>query len=55
MKIVNAEWEIRNLGVKTIEISIEKNDTLLSEKDLIATIEKHIRQYEASYVVVKSD
>ena len=55
MKVVDAKWELRNLGVKTIEISIEKKDLMLSETDLLATIEKHRLQYDAKYVVIKAD
>ena len=55
MKCVNAEWELRNLGVKTIEISIEKNDSSLPTSELLQAVENFRQEYDAKYVVVKSD
>lgn len=46
MKIVNADWEYRNLGVTTIEIEIEEYDT----RETILTTIQEIR---AQYIVLK--
>ncbi len=46
MKIVNAEWEKRNLGVETLEINID-------ETDLLETVERILQEMSAEYVVVK--
>ena len=55
MKCVNAEWELRNLGVGTIEISVEKKDSELPPEEILNEIEKFRQEYDAKYVVVKSD
>lgn len=55
MKCVNAEWELRNLGVKTIEISIEKKDSSLPTSEILKAVENFRQEYDAKYVVVKSD
>lgn len=52
MKCVNAFWELRNLGVKTIKIDIEKND---APETVVDMIEDFRRQYDSKYVVVKSN
>ncbi len=52
MKCVNAVWEIRNLGVKTIELEIEKND---APEKIFNEIEGYRLQYDAKYVVIKAD
>ena len=46
MKIVNAEWEKRNLGVETIEISIDRNDSL-------SEVEAAVKNPNAQYIVLK--
>ena len=46
MKIVNAVWEKRNIGVTTIEITIDKTDA-------ISDIEKMLMDTEAEYIVVR--
>jgi len=46
LKIVNADWEYRNLGVTTIEIEIEEYDT----RETILTTIQEIR---AQYIVLK--
>lgn len=53
MKCINAEWELRNLGVRTIEISIEKKDSELPPEEILDAIEKFRREYDAKYLVVK--
>lgn len=55
MKCINAEWELRNLGVRTLEISIEKKDSELPPEEILDAIEKFRQEYDAKYVVVKSD
>ena len=55
MKCINAEWELRNLGVKTIELSIDKEDAELSADELLNIIENYRQLYDAKYVVIKSD
>ena len=46
MKIVNAVWEMRNLGVRTLEITVERDDAL-------AEIEAAVRTPDAQYVVLR--
>jgi len=46
MKIINAEWEKRNLGVKTYEVLIDANDTPES-------VQQELPKLNADYVVVK--
>ncbi|NME82785.1 hypothetical protein [Clostridium sp. SM-530-WT-3G] len=46
MKIIDAFWEKRNIGVDTIEIIIE-------EKDTIDDIEETLRKIDSQYIVVK--
>lgn len=46
MKIINADWELRNLGVTTVEIEIE-------DEDSIEIVEKELENISAKYVVVK--
>ncbi|MGA2405357.1 MAG: hypothetical protein ABSF81_01225 [Bacteroidales bacterium] len=47
MRIIDAFWEKRNLGVNCKEIIIENNDTLISFSNIIGTIES------TEYVVFK--
>lgn len=46
MKVTNAVWEERNLGVSCYEINVEKDD-------LVTDLEKAVQAYKADYVVVK--
>lgn len=46
MKIVNAIWEKRNLGLYCNELTIETEDT-------VETIERDVPKYEKEYTVVK--
>lgn len=46
MKVVDAVWEQRNLGVSCIEITIEKGDT-------VESVRRQIPKYHAQYIVVK--
>ena len=47
-----AEWEIRNLGCRTLEVTLEKSDKL---KYIAQDIENLRMQYDCQYVVVKAD
>ncbi|MBQ8951837.1 MAG: hypothetical protein IJ065_11920 [Eubacterium sp.] len=47
MKIIDAIWEQRNLGVKTYEITIESEDDLLTFAD-------SIKELDGQYLVVKA-
>jgi|GEM_PF-237544 len=53
MKVIEATWEKRNLGVDTIEIQFDKSDSLLKEEELINNIEVAIKDYGSHYIVVK--
>ena len=56
MKVIDAVWEIRNLGKKTIEITIERADiNPFIPTKLLENIEEQRSYYNAKYVVVKSD
>lgn len=46
MKIIDAYWEKRNLGVTTVEVEIEKEDT-------IKEIETALRNLDGEYLVVR--
>lgn len=46
MKIVEATWEKRNLGIKVLEVEIESNDE-------ISTVIEEIDELTADYMVVK--
>lgn len=52
MKCVNAVWELRNLGVKTVKFEIEKNDVL---EECLKKIEEFRLQHDAKYVVITSN
>lgn len=53
MKVVDAVWEKRNLGVNTLEITLEKMDEGKSCEILKADIERIIEEKKAEYVVCK--
>lgn len=46
MNIVNAIWEKRNLGVNTLEITFDQNDS-------IETVEESLKKIKAEYIVLK--
>ena len=46
MRIIDAKWELKNLGVTTEEVEIDRNDG-------IEDIQSAIDQLEAKYQVVK--
>lgn len=50
MKIIDAEWEIRNIGVKTFEIMVDKEDTM----EKFEEEERNIIDKKAEYIVVKT-
>lgn len=45
MKIVDAVWEKRNLGVETVDFTIEENDEIQNVKELLL-------KYDAPYQVM---
>lgn len=51
MKIINAEWEKRNLGVRTIEIVFEKNGD--EEESVFEEIDHIIKKNRIQYAVCK--
>ena len=53
MKIVDAFWELRNLGKKTLEITFEPEDFKLTPKEIYQLIENLRVEYQAEYLVVK--
>ena len=53
MKIVDAVWEKRNLGKRTIELMLEKNDFLHNPDDIFANIESLEEKFQSEYTVVK--
>jgi hypothetical protein len=53
MKIINAIWEKRNLGVNTIELEFERSDLLLQSDLLIKNIDDAIKVCNAEYIVAK--
>lgn len=55
MKCVYAEWEQRNLGCRTIELTIEKEDTLLPLVEVLQKIEYFSHEYHAQYIVVRTN
>ena len=53
MKIVDAFWELRNLGKKTLEITFEPEDFNKTPKEIYQLIENLRVEYQAEYLVVK--
>ena len=53
MKVVNATWELRNLGKRTIELTLEKADFLRNPKEIYADNEAAEDEYQSEYTVVK--
>ncbi len=53
MKTVNATWELRNLGKRTIELTLEKADFVRDPKDIYAAIGEAMKKYKSEYTVVK--
>ena len=49
MKIVNATWELRNLGKRTIELTLEKSDFLREPKEIYTKIETAEKEYQSEY------
>ena len=53
MKIVNAEWELRNLGKRTVELTLEKKDFSRKPKEIYTDIQIIEKEYQSEYTVVK--
>ena len=53
MKTVNATWELRNLGKRTIELTLEKADFLHEPKQIYEDINAKEKEYHSEYTVVK--
>ena len=52
MNCIVADWEIRNLGVRTIEVEIGKDESC---EGVVAEVNKFRLEHGAKYVVVKVD
>lgn len=55
MKVVDADWEVRNLGCKTVEMTVEKQDMQKSSEDVCDVICSAAKQHGAQYLIVKAD
>jgi len=53
MKIVNAVWELKNLGKRTVEITLESKDFACADSKIFLKINETCKQYQAEYVVIK--
>lgn len=53
MKVVNANWEIKNLGEKTLEFTFESEDFLKKPVEVYNQIENFRMENLSEYVVVK--
>jgi len=53
VKVVDAVWELRNLGKRTIEVKLEKKDFSREPVEVYADIEDAEKIYHAEYTVVK--
>ena len=53
MKIVNAVWELKNLGKRTVEITVESKDFACADSEIFIKINEICKQYQAEYVVIK--
>ena len=53
MKVVDAVWEMRNLGKKTIELTLEDEDFTKSPEEICNSINQIKSQYHSEYTVVK--
>ena len=53
MKIINAEWELRNLGKRTVELTLEKDDLSRSPGEIYDAIKEAETQFQSEYTVVK--
>lgn len=53
MNLVEATWELRNLGARTIEVTLEKKDFSREPKEICADIRISEKDYMAEYTVVK--
>ena len=55
MKVIDADWEMRNLGCKTVEIVVGKEDAKKQSDEICSELAQAIKDHEARYVVVKVD
>lgn len=53
MKIVNADWEIKNIGKVTLEITLDKSDLNVMIYNVINTVLETKKNYRAEYLVLK--
>ena len=53
MKVVDAVWEIKNLGKKTIELILEDSDFVKTPEEIYKTTDELRLQYAAEYTVIK--
>lgn len=53
MRVVDAVWELRNLGKRTIEVTLEKKDFSRTPEKVYADIEDAEKTHQAEYTVVK--
>ena len=53
VKVVDAVWELRNLGKRTIEVTLEKQDFFLEPREVYEDIVTAEQEFEAQYTVVK--
>lgn len=53
MKIVDAVWEIKNLGKKTLELTLEDSDFTKTPEEIYKMTDELRLQYGAEYTVVK--
>ena len=53
MKVVNADWELKNIGKLTVEITLEKSDLIKIPSDIISAVNEIKKSYKAEYTVLK--
>lgn len=53
MRIVDATWELRNLGRKTLEVSLDETDFCKVSDDICEAVFQTRKQYKPEYMVVK--
>ena len=53
MKVVNAYWEVENIGKVTVEITLDKNDLLKAPRDIVNYVTETKERYKSEYTVIK--
>lgn len=53
MKIVNATWELKNLGKRTVELTLENEDCAQNSEEVLRNVISIRENYDAEYLVVK--